>query len=51
MRGRSVALGFPMNTICEIETHHNRHEHDATHEHHEIGLWRKYIFSKQEAYL
>ena len=27
------------------ETHHDPHAHDAGHEHHELGWWRKYIFS------
>ncbi|PYK49690.1 MAG: cytochrome C oxidase subunit I [Verrucomicrobia bacterium] len=27
------------------ETHHEPHGHDAAHEHHELGWWRKYIFS------
>ena len=25
--------------------HHESHAHDAGHEHHELGFWRKYIFS------
>src|SRR6266581_3522449 len=25
--------------------HHDPHAHDAAHEHHELGWWRKYIFS------
>jgi len=28
-----------------VETHHEPHGHDAAHEHHELGWWRKYIFS------
>src|SRR5260370_23899558 len=34
-----------MDTSTTIDTHHEPHGHDAAHEHHELGFWRKYIFS------
>src|SRR5947199_2916271 len=34
-----------MDASTSIETHHEPHGHDAAHEHHELGWWRKYIFS------
>ena len=34
-----------MDTSTSVDTHHEPHEHDAAHEHHELGWWRKYIFS------
>jgi cytochrome c oxidase subunit I len=34
-----------MDAATSVETHHEPHEHDAAHEHHELGFWRKYIFS------
>src|SRR3989440_7226185 len=34
-----------MDPSTSVETHHEPHEHDAAHEHHELGWWRKYIFS------
>src|SRR5947209_8752399 len=34
-----------MDASTSVETHHEPHEHDAAHEHHELGWWRKYIFS------
>src|SRR5947199_5883646 len=34
-----------MDTSTSIDTHPEPHEHDAAHEHHEFGWWRKYIFS------
>src|SRR6201981_1074061 len=30
---------------ASVETHQEPHGHDAAHEHHELGWWRKYIFS------
>ena len=34
-----------MDTSTSVDTHHEPHGHDAAHEHHELGWWRKYIFS------
>jgi Heme/copper-type cytochrome/quinol oxidases, subunit 1 len=34
-----------MDTSTSVDTHHEPHAHDAAHEHHELGWWRKYIFS------
>src|SRR5207245_11711830 len=34
-----------MDSSASIETHHDPHSHSAEHEHHELGWWRKYIFS------
>src|SRR5437764_13797026 len=34
-----------MDTSTSVDTHHEPHAHDAAHEHHELGFWRKYIFS------
>src|SRR5436309_15950860 len=34
-----------MDASASVETHHDPHAHNATHEHHELGFWRKYIFS------
>src|SRR5207244_217384 len=34
-----------MDSSASIETHHDPHSHAAEHEHHELGWWRKYIFS------
>ena len=34
-----------MDASTSVETHHEPHGHDAAHEHHELGFWRKYIFS------
>ena len=34
-----------MDASASVETHHEPHGHDAAHEHHELGWWRKYIFS------
>ena len=44
-----------MDTSTSVDTHHEPHPpshgsgaagaHDAAHEHHELGWWRKYIFS------
>jgi cytochrome c oxidase subunit I len=34
-----------MDTSPSVDTHHEPHAHDAGHEHHELGWWRKYIFS------
>jgi cytochrome c oxidase subunit 1 len=33
-----------MDASTSVETH-EPHGHDAAHEHHELGFWRKYIFS------
>jgi cytochrome c oxidase subunit I len=32
-------------TTHSQETHHHEHEHEHGHEHHELGFWRKYVFS------
>src|SRR5205809_5198386 len=34
-----------MDASTSVETHHEPHGHDAAHEHHELGFWRKYVFS------
>src|SRR6266446_2388032 len=34
-----------MEASTSFETHHDPHERAASHEHHELGFWRKYIFS------
>src|SRR6266436_385819 len=34
-----------MDTSTSLETHSHSHQHEAGHEHHELGWWRKYIFS------
>src|SRR3982751_7040106 len=34
-----------MDTSTSVGTHHESHAHDAGHDHHELGWWRKYIFS------
>src|SRR3954471_12758826 len=34
-----------MDTSTSVDTHHESHAHDAAHDHHELGFWRKYIFS------
>jgi cytochrome c oxidase subunit 1 len=34
-----------MDTSTSVGTHHDPHAHDTAHEHHELGFWRKYIFS------
>src|SRR5882762_8874503 len=34
-----------MDISTSVDTHHEPHAHDAAHEHHELGWWRKYIFS------
>ena len=34
-----------MDASTSVETHHEPHGHDTAHEHHELGFWRKYIFS------
>src|SRR5437660_10031002 len=34
-----------MDASTSVETHHEPHAHAAAHEHHELGFWRKYIFS------
>src|SRR6195256_975465 len=34
-----------MDASNSLETHHDPHAHAGEHEHHELGWWRKYIFS------
>src|SRR3954467_15711485 len=35
-----------MDASPSLESHHHSHEHGhGEHEHHELGFWRKYIFS------
>ena len=34
-----------MDASTSLATHHDQQQHDAEHEHHELGWWRKYIFS------
>src|SRR5712675_2153013 len=34
-----------MEPSASVETHHDPHAHAGEHEHHELGWWRKYIFS------
>src|SRR5246127_2742840 len=34
-----------MDASTSFETHHDPHAHPGEHEHHELGFWRKYIFS------
>jgi cytochrome c oxidase subunit 1 len=34
-----------MDTSISVATYHDPHEHGGEHEHHELGFWRKYIFS------
>src|SRR5216684_303478 len=34
-----------MDASTSLETNHDPHAHDAGAEHHELGFWRKYIFS------
>ncbi len=35
-----------MDASTSLETHsQDRHQHEGDHEHHELGWWRKYIFS------
>jgi len=34
-----------MDSSASVETHHDPHSHAGEHEHHELGFWRKYIFS------
>src|ERR1041385_5493654 len=34
-----------MDTSTSVDAHHDPHAHAAEHEHHELGWWRKYIFS------
>src|SRR5207248_2885314 len=34
-----------MDSSASVETHHDPHSHTGEHEHHELGWWRKYIFS------
>ncbi len=34
-----------MSAATATHDHHGEHAHDHSHDHHEIGFWRKYIFS------
>src|SRR3954467_9586539 len=34
-----------MDASTSVATHHDPHAHGGEHEHHELGWWRKYIFS------
>src|ERR1700745_4096404 len=34
-----------MDSSASVETHHDPHSHSGAGEHHELGFWRKYIFS------
>jgi len=34
-----------MDASTSVETHHDPDHHGANHEHHELGWWRRYIFS------
>src|SRR6266568_3952820 len=34
-----------MDASTSLETHHHPGAHGAEHEHHELGWWRKYVFS------
>ncbi|HEV2965408.1 MAG TPA: cbb3-type cytochrome c oxidase subunit I, partial [Chthoniobacterales bacterium] len=34
-----------MDASTSVDTHHDPHAHSGEHEHHELGFWRKYIFS------
>jgi len=34
-----------MDASTSLETHPHPHQHEADHEHHELGWWRKYVFS------
>src|SRR5689334_10794528 len=34
-----------MDASTSLETHPHPHQHEAGHEHHELGWWRKYVFS------
>src|SRR5205809_4590260 len=40
-----------MDASTSVETHHEPHGHDAAHEHHELGFWRKYIFSTDHKWI
>src|SRR6266436_6106186 len=43
---RYYGVTFPdMDASTSVDTHHDPHAHAAEHEHHELGWWRKYIFS------
>src|SRR6266436_3061543 len=43
---RYYGVTFPeMDASTPVDTHHDPHAHAAEHEHHELGWWRKYIFS------
>src|SRR5438132_6973609 len=41
------STSFPPSPAFGVtsETHHDPHQHAGEHEHHELGWWRKYIFS------
>jgi cytochrome c oxidase subunit 1 len=34
-----------MDAATSVSAHHDPHAHGPEHEHHELGFWRKYIFS------
>ncbi|HEX4707937.1 MAG TPA: hypothetical protein VH229_09435, partial [Candidatus Udaeobacter sp.] len=34
-----------MDASTSVATHHDPHAQGGEHEHHELGWWRKYIFS------
>src|SRR3982751_4591746 len=34
-----------MDSSASVETHHDSHPHAGEHDHHELGWWRKYVFS------
>ena len=34
-----------MSAATATHDHHGEHAHDHSHDHHELGFWRKYIFS------
>src|SRR6267154_878125 len=36
-----------MDASTTFETQHDPHPHGGEHEHHELGWWRKYIFSTE----
>src|SRR6202140_3901882 len=37
-----------MDASTSLATHHGPQQHDAEHEHHELGWWRTYIFSTDQ---
>src|SRR4051812_17521160 len=34
-----------MDATTSVDSHHEDHAHEHGHEHHELGFWRKYVFS------